>query len=150
MPENKLSRMGLALSLRWSEESFISSSAAVKISALHPRVEASAIEGMAYDSLFKQLCAEQVLRTPEGRQVLAPFAFVSSLAGALLVVEILRHKAGLANTNYWQVNPWGAPIGRLRTLRPRFPTCEFCSRPHFQAVVDNLWRTSAAKIEILS
>jgi len=130
---------GLGIDLSMVKESLISSAAAAKISAFHSGIEVSAIEGMAYDSLFKQLCAEQSLKTPEGRQVLAPFAFVSSLAGALLVVEMLRSNAGLADTNYWQVDPWGEPIGRLRSLRPRVSDCEFCSKPHFLAVVNNLW-----------
>jgi len=100
--------------------------------------------GTAYDSLFKQLCAAQTLLTPEGRQVLAPFAFVSSMAGALLVVELLRSNAGAAATNYWAVDPWKAPIGRRRLRRARDPHCEFCSKPESDAAAEHLWGRNAA------
>ena len=130
---------GLGIEIAMVKESLISPEAATRISRLHPQIAASTIEGMAYDSLFKQLCAEQALRTPEGRQVLAPFAFVSSLAGALLVIEMLKSDSGAPSSNYWQVNPWGAPNARLRRLRERVVDCEFCSRPEFLSVADQLW-----------
>ncbi|MCJ2086725.1 ThiF family adenylyltransferase [Methylobacterium sp. E-005] len=130
---------GLGITLAMVKESLISAFAAARIRAVHPNLSEADLVGMAYDSLFKQLCAEQALKTPEGRQVLAPFAFVSSLAGALLVVELLRSEAGITPTNYWQADPWGAPMHRLRRLRPRESDCEFCSKPHFLAVADKLW-----------
>ena len=46
--------------------------------------------GKAFDSLFRELCAQQALLTPSGEQILAPFAFVSNLAGALLALELAR------------------------------------------------------------
>ena len=57
---------------------------------------------MAFDRLFKQLCAADTLTTPEERQVLAPFAFVSALAGVLLTMECLRLNNGEVDTNYWK------------------------------------------------
>jgi len=135
---------GLGISLEMVKESLISQDTAEKISALHPKITASDIKGMAFDSLFKQLCGEQALRTPEGRQVLAPFAFVSALAGALLVIEMLRAEADLACTNYWQVDPWRAPISKMRRLKPRVADCEFCSKPHALAVVNKLWPSATA------
>ena len=54
---------------------------------------------MAFDSLFKQLCAEQALLMPTGAQVLAPFAFVSNLAGALVALELARFDAGQLVSN---------------------------------------------------
>lgn len=133
---------GLGIGIAMVKENLISPAAAAQIAMRYPDQPTSGFVGMAYDSLFKQLCAEQVLSTPEGRQVLAPFAFVSSLAGALIVVEMLRFKAGLATTNYWQVDPWGRPIDRLRTLRKRVADCEFCSRPHVRDFVDQNWGQS--------
>jgi hypothetical protein len=130
---------GLGISLDMVRESLISADAAARIADANTGIQPEAIEGMAYDSLFKQLCAEQALKSAEGKQVLAPFAFVSALAGNLLVVEMLRVQTGLADTNYWQVDPWGAPIGKLRSCRPRIVDCEFCSIPHFVAVADQLW-----------
>lgn len=130
---------GLGIELEMVKESFISAAAAARIADTHDGVSAAAVEGMAYDSLFKQLCAEQALKSSEGKQVLAPFAFVSALAGSLLVIEMLRAKGGLASTNYWQIDPWGAPIGRVRSLRPRMTDCEFCSKSHFVAIADKIW-----------
>jgi hypothetical protein len=98
-----------------------------------------AIVGKAYDTLFKELCSAQALLTPEGRQVLAPFAFVSALAGVLLVIELLRSNHRAAVTNYWTVDPWRAPIGRLRRLRPRVPDCEFCADDDARRLVHSLW-----------
>lgn len=61
------------------------------------------------------------------------------LAGALLVVELVRQITGKADTNYWQVDPWRAPLGRLRRLRSRDPECEFCSLPGVEEIIQDLW-----------
>ena len=50
-----------------------------KIAARHPALNAATLVGMAFDSLFKQLCAENALLSPTGAQVFAPFACVSNL-----------------------------------------------------------------------
>lgn len=136
---------GLGVSLETVQSGFISAGAAVCISGKYPQIDPAAIINTAFDSLFRQLCAEQALVTPEGRQVLAPFAFVSNLAGALLVIEFLRSEAGLATTNYWQVDPWRPPIGQTRRLRTRIPECEICSRPEFDAIIEESWGMKAAK-----
>lgn len=130
---------GLGVSLEMVREAFITPEAAALIGAHLPGRDPPQWIGMAYDSLFKQLCGEQALRTPEGKQVLAPFAFVSMLAGALLVCEFLRSENEIATTNYWAVNPWGAPISRLRRLRSRISDCEFCSKPGVETVAKELW-----------
>lgn len=134
---------GLGIELEMVKEGFISETAAAAIAAAHPAINTQVIIGMAYDSLFKQLCAAQTLLAPDSRQVLAPFAFVSALAGALLVVELLRSEAGLEDSNYWVVDPWGTPIGRRRVLRPRFNSCEFCSNPDVRPISQGLWGTRA-------
>jgi hypothetical protein len=105
-------------------------------------LETGEIEGAAYDTLFKQLCAEGALRTPEGRQVFAPFSFVSVLAGAYLAVEIIRrlHQGRVeAPFNYWKVSPWFTPITRLRQTRLTNPECEFCSDRVTREVAAALW-----------
>lgn len=130
---------GLGIDIETVREGFITAAAAARIAKAHPSVEASAIVGKAYDTLFKELCSAQALLTPEGRQVLAPFAFVSALAGVLLVIELLRSNHQAATTNYWTVDPWGAPIGRLRRLRPPVPDCEFCADDDARRLVQSLW-----------
>jgi len=134
---------GLGIDIETVREGFITAAAAARIAKAHPSVDASTIVGKAYDTLFKELCSAQALLTPEGRQVLAPFAFVSALAGVLLVVELLRSNHLAVTTNYWTVDPWGAPIGRLRRLRPRVPDCEFCADDDARELVHSLWVRSA-------
>ena len=135
---------GLGIDIEVVKQGFISELAAAEIAKSHGTIQPGAIVGMAYDSLFKQLCAAQSLQTSDNRQVLAPFAFVSTLAGYLLVVEMLRSDAGMEESNYWVVDPWGAPIQRRRVLRPRKPDCEFCSRPEVDVAARELWRRRSA------
>lgn len=134
---------GLGIDIETIQEGFITAAVAARIVKAHPSIEATTIVGKAYDTLFKELCSAQALLTPEGRQVLAPFAFVSALAGVLLVIEFLRSYHQVATTNYWTVDPWGVPIGRLRRLRPRVPECEFCSDDDAHHFAHSLWARSA-------
>lgn len=120
----------------------ISPDAAARIAARYGR-EAAAIEGMAYDSLFKELCSQKALMV-EGQQVLAPFAFVSVLAGALLAIEMMARLVDGSRTdtfNYWRVSPWHAPQVRQRHVRGQNEACEICGQSHVQAVCQELWAT---------
>lgn len=110
----------------------ISEAVAGKIAAKHPALDTGALVGMAFDSLFKQLCAEDALLSPTSARVFAPFAFVSNLAGALLALELARFEAGVRfedGNNYFFGSPWAPPHGRMRLHRPRELNCEFCGRP---------------------
>lgn len=118
---------GLGLELAVVQQGFINDAAAHAIKKKHPQIEPEAIIGMAFDSLFRQLCAQQALTTPEGRQVLAPFAFVSAWAGVLMAIEMLRCFVGTAPTNYWRIDPWNVPISRARVRREKAKGCQFCS-----------------------
>jgi hypothetical protein len=133
---------GLGVDLADLQGGLITEEVALRIVKTHPSINPKAIIGIAFDSLFRQLCAEQALATPEGRQVLAPFAFVSVWAGVLMAVEMLRSFAGITTTNYWSIDPWNLPIARGRTLRPRHPECQFCSKPEYEPVVRELWGTT--------
>src|SRR5690606_24266526 len=62
---------GLGVDLADVRGGLISEEVALRIVRTHPSINLSAITGIAFDSLFRQLCAEQALATPEGRQVLA-------------------------------------------------------------------------------
>lgn len=130
---------GLGISLAEVKQGFINRPIAEKICRAYPDRNPNALVGKAFDTLFRELCGAQALRTPEGRQVLTPFAFVSALAGALLAVELVRQTTARADTNYWQVDPWRAPLARLRRKRSKVPNCEFCSRPEADAVIQDLW-----------
>ena len=119
----------------------ISHSAAEKICQRYPRLNSSQLVGSAYDSLFKALCSTQSLKTSEDRQVLAPFAFVSVLAGTLLAIEFVRRiqcgHEGLFNE--WRVSPWSNMVLRRRRILPKNPKCEFCNDPVLLDVIRQMW-----------
>lgn len=121
---------------------------AAMIAARHPSLDATALVGMAFDSLYKQMCAEQALLTATGEQVLAPFAFVSNLAGALLALELARFDSGQRfedGRNYLFVSPWMPPSARQRLVRPRIAECVFCSDPATALAWPTVWPNWARK-----
>jgi hypothetical protein len=119
----------------------ISAASAAIIVGRFPELRADALEGMAYDTLFKRLCAQSALPAQEARRVVAPFAFVSVLAGTMLALEIVRRLGcGPAiHDNYWRLSPWHAPLARRRVWRPKQPACVFCSDAILQKVNARLW-----------
>lgn len=120
----------------------ISAATAAAIVQRFPALAHAHLIGTAYDTLFKKLCGEGLLKTPAGRAVTAPFAFVSVLAGALLAVELVRRLSpgrSERNFNYWRVSAWHAPLARRRILRPQQPACTFCENPILQRVNARLW-----------
>lgn len=134
---------GLGVDLADVRSGLITPDVARRIVLTHPSIDGDGIIGLAFDSLFRQLCSEQALATPEGRQVLAPFAFVSAWAGILQAVEMLRSFAGVTETNYWQVDPWNTPSARARSLRPRHADCQFCSKAEYGPIIRDLWEEKA-------
>src|SRR4029077_2598499 len=85
----------------------ISIPAARVIAARFAQLSADELVGMSYDTLFKRLCAESLLSISSGRQIFAPFAFVSVLAGTLLALELVRRLApgaGVTGFNYWRIS----------------------------------------------
>jgi hypothetical protein len=132
----------LGVTLQDVRTQYVDQHAAQKILEKFPQL--TEIEGLAYDTLFKQLCGQQLLTSPNGAQVLAPFGFVSALAGALLAIEFARRTArrDAANPfNYWRVSPWTAPVMALRQTNLPHPRCTFCSEPVLVDVARKLWGT---------
>jgi hypothetical protein len=104
-----------------------------------------ALEGEAYDSLFKALCAKAALRTDGNKQVFAPFAFVSALAGTLLAIETVRRIAGETPTfNLWKISPWLPFIPKLQRQISASPECSVCGQPIFHDIVQQLWQNEVA------
>lgn len=121
----------------------ISKSVAVIIADRFTGLVAANLVGTAYDTLFKRLCAESQLTTSTGRTVIAPFAFVSVLAGTLLALELVRRLGtgdAARNFNYWRLSPWHPPIGRRRVLRPKQPGCVFCGNTLLSKVNESIWQ----------
>ncbi|MHB1069565.1 MAG: ThiF family adenylyltransferase [Gemmatimonadaceae bacterium] len=122
-------------------ESRISSRAAARIAKRHPHLAITDIEGAAYDTLFKQLCASGELAASETERVLAPFAFVSALAGTLLALELARRltSASPLNDNYWSVSAWRPPLASRRRRRLTDASCGFCGSASMRQVSRALW-----------
>jgi molybdopterin/thiamine biosynthesis adenylyltransferase len=124
----------------------ISDDAADRIVKRYPKLEKSLIVGSSYDTLFKQLCGQGDLKTLEGRRIIAPFAFVSVLAGTLLALEVVR-RVGKGHSskqhNYWRISPWHPPLVRKQILRPRQTACEFCGNPTLVRVNSALWNSDS-------
>ena len=119
-------------------------SAAKKISQfLKLDQEPEQLVGLACDTLFKQLCGQGLLSAVPDRQVLAPFAFIPVLAGALLALELVRRLSSptLINDNYWRVSAWSPPDSALRRCRKKITDCAFCNNPILQEINQSLWGT---------
>ena len=119
----------------------ISASATQIITERFPKLAETDLERIAYDSLFKRLCGEGQLHTLPGKTIIAPFAFVSVLAGTLLALEIVRRLGSSNNAqdfNCWRVSSWHPPYSRQRSIRQRQPGCTFCRDPVLKKVNDDL------------
>ena len=120
----------------------ISDSVAQSIAAHFPKLVATELIGIAYDTLFKRLCAQGELLSLTDKTIIAPFAFISVLAGTLLALEVVR-RLGTGNHvqdfNYWRLSPWHPPYGRLRTVRQRQAGCLFCGNKVLRTVNKSLW-----------
>lgn len=120
----------------------ISAAAARTIMKGFPDLVETELVGTAYDTLFKSLCGEGKLRTLAGKTVIAPFAFVSVLAGTLIALEIVRRLGSGNNArdfNYWRVSPWYPPYSRRRIIRLSQPGCTFCGNSTLKKVNEDLW-----------
>jgi hypothetical protein len=101
---------------------------------------ADSLEGEAYDSLFKALCAKAALKSSEGRQVFAPFAFISALAGALLAIETVRRLSGESPTfNLWKISPWSPFLTKLQRQISANPSCVVCGSSIYRQVTQQVW-----------
>ena len=132
----------LGLEVEEVKRQFIDARLAAKLSRIHPSLKAEDIEGMAMDSLFRQLCGTGGLLDAKLEQVLAPLAFVSNLAGALLAIELLRADAGGVRrygSNYLNLSPWTPPFARARRLKGKQPACLFCHGKHTEELMSMLW-----------
>lgn len=123
------------------KSNFITANAAQRIAARYD-LNAADLENLAYDSVFKQLCGKGELKV-EAQRVLAPFGFVSVLAGILLAIEVARRSRAsdvASPFNYWRVSPWGSPVVRLREQRAQREGCESCGNEEIQAAARQLWK----------
>jgi hypothetical protein len=138
----------LGVSLEDVMETRVSAAAAQRICQRYSQLTASGIIGIAYDTLFKQLCSAAQLKNAEDQQVLTPFAFVSVLAGAYLAIEFVRRvRRGHEQLfNEWRVSPWANPIIRRHRLLPKRAGCEFCGDPLLASLAQQMWENTETPI----
>lgn len=123
-------------------QEFVSVEAAVLLCENFPDLMLEQVLGKAYDSLFKARCAEGKLLTTSDRQVLAPFCFVSVLAGAFLALEFVRRlnsRNVIEPFNFWRLSPWRAPVLEARDTRGQRPDCDFCADATLSKVANELY-----------
>lgn len=132
----------LGLELTEVKRQFIDAQLAAKLASIHAVLNADEIEGMAMDSLFRQLCGTGDLLDAKVEQVLAPLAFVSNLAGALLAIELLRADFGGVKKygkNYLNLSPWAPPFSLARRHKGKQGACEFCNGKHTDELMKAMW-----------
>lgn len=130
----------LGLSVADIEEGNVSTSAASRIATKYPDYVASEIEGESYDSLFKELCGKDKIKMKDEEQILAPFAFVSVLAGTVLAIEFVqRTRTGVHPFNSWRLSPWSSPVVQLMQTLPRNTRCTFCNDNTKDEFANALW-----------
>ncbi len=120
----------------------ISAASATVIAQRFPKLSATNLAGTAYDSLFKALCSEGQLKDVADKRVIAPFSFVSVLAGSLLALELVRRLGNSRSDvdfNYWRLSPWHAPLPRRRVLRAKQHNCEFCGESILTRLATQFW-----------
>lgn len=120
----------------------ITDEAAKRIAAKHAGHDARDLVGLAYDTLFKELCGGGQLGTMSAVRVLAPLAFVPALAGAHLALELVRRVgSGRVEQPFgrWRVSPWSSPVPSGRSTWPRVGECVCCSEPIVRKEVRRIW-----------
>jgi hypothetical protein len=135
----------LGISIEEARSGFCTPEAAAKICRLYPDTDADDLVGRAFDTVYKEFCGVGKLKADGGQQVLAPFSFVSVLAGALLAIEFVFRASGARQSdrfNYWRLSPWHSPVPALRQHRFRDPHCEFCGNPILRRTLDSIYRAA--------
>jgi molybdopterin/thiamine biosynthesis adenylyltransferase len=115
---------------------------AEKISERYAHLKKGELIGKAFDSVFRALCSASELRTESG-VVLAPFSFVSGLAGVLLYFELVKSSvpavfSPFQDYNYMQINPLRMPNPEFRELRASRKGC-MCQQEDVRALHQRIW-----------
>lgn len=130
---------GLGLTLDEVQAPFITVEVAEKLAANFSHLVLDKLVGRAISSVYRENCAAAVLRTPGGEQFLAPFAFVSILAGGLLAMHLVSRLQGVAAPyNLWPVSAWAPPFPHARERRGQRAGC-FCTSTAYRRVADRHW-----------
>lgn len=132
---------GLGLTVEEVRAGFIDEAIANKLAAIHPNLDAAALIGTAFDTVYKAQCGQGALLTVAGQQAVAPLAFISNLAGALLALELVRFDAHpeASRSTYMTLDPWRPPHAHARRYPPRNSSCEFCAGTSGLTALQAVW-----------
>jgi molybdopterin/thiamine biosynthesis adenylyltransferase len=132
---------GLGLSVDDVRRGFIDEQIARKLAALHPNLDEAALVGKAFDTVYREQCGQDVLLTAAGEQAVAPLAFISNLAGALLALDLARYDAPplIEGSTYLTLDPWRPPTVHARRDPARNPDCEFCGTGNGLVAMRAVW-----------
>lgn len=132
----------LGVSIEDVAKTNIDAAAAEKIKAKYADITERDLVGIAFDTFFKELCGEGALIVG-GEQVVAPLAFVSTMAGVYLAIEFVRRIAdGKPTFNFSRFSPWSEPVTNTRRSPSRHAKCDFCNNDVFITLRDRLWGDS--------
>lgn len=129
----------LGVTIEQINQGFIDEVAEQAIKRQYPELTGSLI-GFAYDTLFKRLCAEGKLTIGGSKQVFAPLAFVSSLAGAMLAVMVVKNSVEASAFNYWRLSPWCNPNYRLQQNLITNERCNLCNESMIMEMAARWWK----------
>jgi len=112
------------------------------IIAKYPHLSREGLIGKAFDSVFRQLCSAGTLRGSD-KAVLAPFSFISGLAGVMLYFELVKSLCpnvfhDYQRYNYTQLNPFFPPNPDFREVRGSRPDCS-CQNAMVRSVYSRIW-----------
>lgn len=120
----------------------ISAQDAERIVEKYPEIRAEKVTRKAFDSVFRELCSSGQLRAAS-QVVLAPFPFISGLAGVFLYFELVKSLrpevfSDFQGYNYVQLNPFFPPNPDFREQRPSRGDC-FCQREATRRLFWKIW-----------
>ncbi len=119
---------------------YVNEETAEKILLKYPKLKKNDLIGKAYNSLYKKLCGTGELAVDGGSPVIAPFTFVSMLAGAFLAVDFIRRITYIPTEyNDFHINPWLSPQFSIRKIKPQYDSCEFCSKDEYIEMFNEVW-----------
>ena len=118
---------GLGLTVEEVSRGFIDEKIARKLAGLHSNLVEHDLIGKAFDTVYKDQCGAGALKNAAGQQAVAPLAFISNLAGALLALELVRFEINQsASSSYMALSPWHQPSVHARRSAARKDSCHFC------------------------
>jgi molybdopterin/thiamine biosynthesis adenylyltransferase len=132
---------GLGLTFEEVGRGLIDAEIAKKLAAIHPGLPEADVIGRAFDTVYKEQCGKGALKTAAGQQAVAPLAFISNLAGALLALELARFERPGAQpgSSYMTLSPWRPPSLHARRAPGRKVGCEFCGTDNGPESLREVW-----------